>query len=142
MANEKRLIDANAFKMYLEQIRQEYLEEDTYSSNFAANVIETVQDEYLANAPTVDAVEVVQKPLRVEISTDDFTNKDLAKEKGYYRKHYFCPSCDIEIGHKTFDKNRQFGQGTVLHSNEFPNYCPHCGAKMDGERKDNEMDKC
>ena len=60
MATEKRLIDANAFKMRLEEIRQEYLEEDTYSSNFAAEVIETVQDEYLANAPTVDAVEVVR----------------------------------------------------------------------------------
>ena len=59
MANE-RLIDADAFKMLLEEIRQEYLEEDTYSSNFAAEVIETVQDEYLANSPTVDAVEVVR----------------------------------------------------------------------------------
>ena len=59
MAN-KRLIDADAFKMLLEEIRQEYLEEDTYSSNFAAEVIETVQDEYLANSPTVDAVEVVR----------------------------------------------------------------------------------
>lgn len=59
MAN-KRLIDADAFKMHLEEIRQDYLEEDTYSSNFAAEVIETVQDEYLANAPTVDAVEVLR----------------------------------------------------------------------------------
>lgn len=78
----------------------------------------------------VDAAEVAQKPLRIEITTDDFTNKDLAKEKGYYRKHYFCPVCDIEIGHKTFDKTSQFGQGTVLHSNEFPNHCPNCGAKL------------
>ena len=60
MANEKRLIDANAFKMFLEEVRQDYLEEDTFSSDFAAEVIETVQDEYLANAPTVDAVEVVR----------------------------------------------------------------------------------
>lgn len=49
----------------------------------------------------------------------------------HYRKYYFCPSCNIEIGHKTFDANRQFGQGSVLHSNKFPNYCPNCGAKMD-----------
>ena len=60
MANEKRLIDANAFKIFLEEVRQDYLEEGTFSSDFAAKVIETVQDEYLANAPTVDAVEVVR----------------------------------------------------------------------------------
>ena len=60
MANDKRLFDANAFKMFLEYVRQDYLEEDTFSSDFAAKVIETVQDEYLANAPTVDAVEVVR----------------------------------------------------------------------------------
>ncbi len=60
MANEKRLIDANAFRTYLEEVRQEMLEEDTMSSNFAAEVIETVQDEYLQKPPTVDAVEVVR----------------------------------------------------------------------------------
>ena len=60
MATEKRLIDANAFKVFLENVRQCCLEEDTFSSDFAAQVIETVQDEYLTNAPTVDAVEVVR----------------------------------------------------------------------------------
>ena len=68
-----RLIDADDFKNYLEKIRQEMLEEDTMSSNFAAEVIETAQDEYLQNAPTVDAVEVVRckdckKWLKVEPS--------------------------------------------------------------------------
>ena len=67
MANEKRLIDADAFKMFLEVVRQDYLEEDTFSSDFAAQVIETVQDEYLANAPTVDAVEVEDPELRKAI---------------------------------------------------------------------------
>lgn len=60
MANEKRLIDANAFREFLEVIRMDYIEEDTLSSEFAACLIETVQDEYLALAPTVDAVEVVR----------------------------------------------------------------------------------
>ena len=58
MAKEKRLIDANAFKVFLEGVRQDYIEENTFSSDFAANVIETVQDNYLELAPTVDAVEV------------------------------------------------------------------------------------
>lgn len=85
----------------------------------------------IQNAPTEDVAPIRHGRLRVEITTDDFRNKDLAKELGCYREHYFCPYCDIEIGHKTFDKSRQFGQGTVLHNNEFPNYCPNCGAKLD-----------
>lgn len=60
MATEKRLIDANAFKEFLEGVRQDYIEENTFSSDFAANVIETVQDNYLDLVPTVDAVEVVR----------------------------------------------------------------------------------
>ena len=60
MATEKRLIDANAFKEFLENVRQDYIEENTFSSDFAACVIETVQDNYLDLAPTVDAVEVVR----------------------------------------------------------------------------------
>ena len=59
MATEKRLIDANAFKVFLEGVRQDYIEENTFSSDYAANVIETVQDNYLDLAPAVDAVEVV-----------------------------------------------------------------------------------
>lgn len=55
-----RLIDADAFKVFLEDVRQCYLEEETFGSNFAAELIETVQDNYLALAPTVDAVEVVR----------------------------------------------------------------------------------
>ena len=55
---EKRLIDANAFKQFLESVRQDYIEENTFSSDFAADVIETVQDEYLELVPTVDAVKL------------------------------------------------------------------------------------
>lgn len=60
VVNDMRLIDADEFHKELEEIRQEYREEDTMSSDFAAAVIETVQDEYLANAPTIDAVPVVR----------------------------------------------------------------------------------
>ena len=41
MANEKRLIDANAFREFLEVIRMDYREEDTLSSGFAACLIKT-----------------------------------------------------------------------------------------------------
>ena len=126
MENEKRLIDANAIPYELCYVPEGDIQWEYRKAYIAEMAV-------IDAMPTVDAVEVVHKPLRVEVTTDDFTDIAVAKEKGYYRKHYFCPSCDIEIGHKTFDKHRQFGQGTVLHSNIFPNYCPNCGAKMDGD---------
>ena len=67
-----------------------------------------------------DVVERKRGQMRVEVETFD----------DYYREHFFCPFCDIEIGHKTWDEKYQFGQGTVLHSNKFPNFCPNCGADM------------
>jgi len=109
MATEKRLIDANAFKIYLEEIRQEMLEENTMSSDFAAEVIETVQDEYLQNAPTVDAVEVVHGRWVAVPSSDMMTGKA-----------YKCSECN-----------------KMRYGSFMPNYCQNCGAKMDGERKDN-----
>lgn len=48
----------------------------------------------------------------------------------HYRNYYFCPACNSQIGDKTFDGDRQIGQGTVLHSNKFPNHCPYCGEKV------------
>ena len=67
MANEKRLIDTNDFHAFLEVVRQDYLEENTFSSDFAAEVIETIQDEYLAKFPTVDAVDVEQYKALLEM---------------------------------------------------------------------------
>ena len=75
-------------------------------------------------------VREVGEAMRVEITTDDFRDLAFAKAEGCYRKHYFCPSCGVEIGTQTFDKNRMFGQGTVLHSNKFPRFCPFCGADI------------
>lgn len=69
-------------------------------------------------------------PMTVTITTDDFNNVVLAREQGYYRKHYFCPVCNLEIGCQTFAEDYMFGQGTVLHSNKFPNFCPDCGTRL------------
>lgn len=105
MANEKRLIDANAFKMFLEDVRQDYLEEDTFNSDFAAEVIETVQDEYLANAPTVDAVEVVHG------RWEWLGPNRLVPE-------CMCGTCSACKVRSKYIVNTDI--------------CPNCGAKMDG----------
>ena len=125
MANEVRLIDADAFKMYLEQIRQEYLEEDTLSSNFAAEVIETVQDEYLKNAPAADVVPVVHGRWIIKSETqrmlDDF-------DEEFYIE---CPLCG-----RTFYIPFEFDDGKMLtYAKEKYPYC-NCGVKMDGGNED------
>lgn len=68
--------------------------------------------------------------LRVETITDDFTDMELAKERGWYRKRFYCPNCDLLIKTETWDRKYMFGCGTVLKSNDMPTYCPNCGAKM------------
>ena len=105
MATEKRLIDANVFKEFLENVRQDYIEKNTYSSDFAASVIETVQDNYLALAPTVDAVEVV--------------HGHWVSDEGDVLFH--CSECDTQI-------STSWDYDDLLW-----NYCPNCGAKMDGD---------
>lgn len=112
MATEKRLIDANEFHAYLEGIRQVYLEEDTFSSDFAATVIETVQDEYLAKFPTVDAVEVVHGRW---VKTENGIHENINTGEMTMAYMHDCSVC----GWHTGNQGRNF------------NYCPNCGAKMD-----------
>lgn len=50
-----RLIDADELYRKLEEIRMDYLEEDSMNSNFAANVIECMQDVYLKDMPIIKA---------------------------------------------------------------------------------------
>ena len=53
-------------------------------------------------------------------------------EAVYFRKSYFCPSCDTEIGDELLDVNteRVFGHGTVMKNNKFPKCCPECGTRI------------
>ena len=91
-------------------------------------------DRLIANGVVIRSA----KPMRVEVTTDDFRDLESARANGCYRKHFFCPSCGIEIGHQTFDSKRKFGQGTVLHSNWFPNCCPGCGEGLRMEDNDEQ----
>lgn len=70
--------------------------------------------------------------MRVEVTTDDFKYVEMAKEKGWHRKKFFCPICDQLIKTETWDNCRIFGVSTVLKTDETVNYCPNCGAKIDG----------
>lgn len=53
-------------------------------------------------------------------------------EAVYFRKIYFCPSCNTKIGHELLDVNteRVFGHGTVMKDNKFPKCCPECGTRI------------
>ncbi len=90
MANEKRLIDANALLAKMRKTSR------YFSIKFD-----------IEEAPTVDAVEVVHG--RWEWKPQNEMIWQLR-----------CSVCGSEDG-----------------ANETYNYCPNCGAKMDGERKDN-----
>ena len=70
---------------------------------------------YLSEQPTVDAVEVVHGEW--EIIEDDYF--DLVELK--------CSACGESYGFESYED--------CIPRNY--HYCPNCGAKMDGERKDN-----
>ena len=108
-----RLIDADAFFDHMEEIRQECSEEDTLSSDFMAQIIEIVQDEYLANAQTVDAVPAVHGHWVDRYEIKSFKHTNIPTVQCSECECYFC---DIINNHKF-----------MYH------YCPNCGAKMEAD---------
>ena len=112
MANEKRLIDANA-------LLEDFGEEPMVWNDGEAEIQERSDwQKYrvlVELQPTVDAVEVVH---------------------GYWKEWW----CDEYITY--FHKCSVCGWDALTkeetaHDEVLSNYCPNCGAKMDGERKDN-----
>ena len=91
----------------------------------------------IRNAPTVEVNSLKPRPMKVKVTTDDFSDPATVLREGLHRKHYFCPCCGTQIGHRTFNSRRCFGQGTVLQNNKFPRFCPDCGTKLEKE-EDNE----
>ena len=114
MANEKRLIDANAFVEKLQtdfkrvftnagkKVKPEdyYIERKTvFNEDFYKAEVDDIC--LMVNCfPTVDAVEVVH-------------GRWIINSDGYYP---YCSECKEEPKH-----------GEMTH------YCPNCGAKMDGD---------
>ena len=111
MANEKRLIDANALIRNYEAHRNLYI--DAWGSfsqmptidKVSVDTIDTCISDVI-NAPTVDAVEVV--------------HGRWEKQQGLYS----CSECG-----KTCPYDVQ--ADTIMYWT--CNYCPNCGAKMDGD---------
>ena len=107
MANKKRLIDANALKWKIGQVCL-YVASLRCGKTIISKILESYRKavfEEIDNAPTIDAVEVV------------------------HGRWIAVPSSDMNIGHafKCSECNKmRFGS-------RIPNYCPSCGAKMDGD---------
>ena len=145
MVTEKRLIDANAFKVFLEGVRQDYIEDNTFSSDFAANVIETVQENYLELAPTVEAVELDKCNFKLHHILID--NEGVPEVKIQIGDRYFILRTDpvdvVEVVHGRLIPSIAEADCTCsVCGSQFDNvlskalakwnYCPNCGAKMDG----------
>lgn len=116
MATEKRLIDANALKEYLNSI--EASGGHKYYRKGMDDVLHFHMPNIIEDAPTVDAVEVVhgrwEDVQETEMYVPDmkFTITKTAET---------CSACKARIG---FIGAKQY---------LFDAVCPNCGAKMDGD---------
>lgn len=80
----------------------------------------------------VEVTEECQTGLHEVIKNDCFKNKELAEERGWYRKFFYCRECGLLIRTETWDEHYMFGCSTVLKDNQTPNFCPNCGTRTDG----------
>ena len=112
MANEKRLIDANAFFDIVRFADADMHEVDTNENHTYGFTREAIKD-MLDDAPTVDAVEVVHGRWEA-----------YKPESRGYAFGFTCSNCGVttylDYAQKVCDYN----------------YCPNCGAKMDGDGND------
>lgn len=60
------------------------------------------------------------------------SNRELAREHGFYKLEFYCESCNLYIGKEIHNKHRIMSRNTLLKNNEFPTYCPNCGEKING----------
>ena len=118
MANEKRLIDADALVDALTGITFSGWGKDVPYLNQWWNMAVKIKDNFIKainNAPTVDAVEVVHGRW---ILLAEFCNGSV------------CTQCSVCGEEYTYKKGKF--EFINAHYAEY-NYCPNCGAKMDGD---------
>jgi hypothetical protein len=104
MANEKRLIDANELKIRFDE--KEYDDIELYGAHIIECFPSKDANKIVDEMPTVDAVEVV--------------HGEWEKQQGIY-------SCSICGKACPYDVQADIIQYWTC------NYCPNCGAKMDGD---------
>ena len=124
MATEKRLIDANAldFEPDSDCVANGVLIWGGRGGKTMTTVLAALK-KMVDNAPTVDAVEVVHghKVVKERIRGIAYTmhcpicNAPIPSNKPYIEKVEYCSVCGKRL------------------DDTFQNYCPNCGAKMDGD---------
>ena len=114
MANEKRLIDAVRYREVLDRyINAPHVKMGCSYSGGMSTAIGTCIS-FLDNQPTVDAVEVVHGRW---LKTENGIRKNINTGEMVMAYMHDCSVC----GWHTGNQGRNF------------NYCPNCGAKMDGD---------
>ena len=105
--------------IFIDPQTREY--EVCFGSYFLENVRKWLSEEFeIVDAPTVDAVEVVHG--RWAALDDDYEELEGEEEA----KRWGCSACREVVEYDDW-----------THRSYLTRFCPNCGAKMDGERKDN-----
>ena len=93
---------------------------------FTGEILDVIDE-----ATTISAVPVVHG----EWTIDGMNEYELSYGCVGYEPRYRCSKCGI-----TTESYLRTEKPIMPEDADFPNYCPYCGAKMDGERKDGERD--
>jgi hypothetical protein len=134
MENEKRLIDANALIAYFKEQCEIASKDSEIESLYTLAALKCCID-YFEHFPTVDAVEVVHG--RWELTAHEEYSNCRWNVTAECSK---CRHSKGEIYAGFFPGfSKELARMTILNcakSVKLDNYCPNCGAKMDGGQDD------
>ena len=128
MANEKRLIDANALITTIQGTASEVARTSPYDPEWFTRLAQR-QFEIVGiidEAPTVDAVEVVHGRWLFDSNTERCFCSACNEEALYTSK-------DDPIFDYDWEENLLYSHTETILEEHLTNYCPNCGAKMDGD---------
>ena len=69
--------------------------------------------------------------VNIHTTYEEFSNLEIAKEKGFYKIYYYCPKCGLNLGKELKDRKGFVTRKTLLKDNNFPDYCPKCGTLIE-----------
>lgn len=130
MSEKIRLINGNALKKLMIDTL-EHIKENPQMNGQEAHLIAGMHmlGEMIDDAETCDPFHVIDD-LQTRIAHLDRHGRWTADESTYTEGEAQCSVCKT-----TFYVDDLYCVGEKAQS-ELPNYCPHCGAKMDAERKE------